>query len=85
MQGTSDEAWKKGGPPDADWQASLRRQSSPQISCAPSTKPTDDHMEGITALDLSYNHFTDVLAQEICPVLRSGVTLNGNCHFQLWQ
>jgi hypothetical protein len=25
------------------------------------------------------------LAQEICPVLRSGVTLNGNCHFQLWQ
>jgi hypothetical protein len=25
------------------------------------------------------------LAQEICPVLRSGVTLNGNFHFQLWQ
>jgi hypothetical protein len=43
--------------------------------------------QGVTALDLSHNAFTDVLIIEISPILRSNAPLVGNLltlHVVIW-
>lgn len=37
---------------------------------------------GLTALDLSYNHLSDNLADELCPILQGGPPLTGTCLFR---
>lgn len=62
----------------SDWQASLRQSGLPHSTCVP-LKEVEGPL-GIRTLDLSYNQFTDDLADELCPILYGEVPLSGREH-----
>jgi len=64
---------------NTNWQASLRQSGKFHSTCIPLKEIVDGAL-GLSSLDLSYNQFTDDLADELCPILYGETPLSGREH-----
>lgn len=58
-------------------QSTLRQSATRHSTCMPSKEIADAGPQGLRVLDLSYNQFTDDLANKLCPILYGEAPLSG--------